>query len=88
MYRQWRECTKALISGKPPRFKKHVKITEEYLLYARRQLAENRGMGKEYAANHGIIKLRDDFLKEKNLKGSDIIREEYAITGGPPKDAG
>jgi len=86
MYRQWRECTKALIAGKPPRFKKHVKITEEYLLYARRQLAENRGMGKEYAANHGIIKLRDDFLKEKNLKGSDIIREEYAITGGPPKD--
>jgi tRNA ligase len=87
MYRQWRECTKALIAGKPPRFKKHVKITEEYLLYARRQLAENRGMGKEYAANHGIIKLRDDFLKEKNLKGSDIIRAEYAITGGPQKDA-
>ncbi len=87
MYRQWRECTKALISGKPPRFKKHVKITEEYLLFARRKLAENRGMGKEYAANHGIIKLRDDFLKEKNLKGSDIIREEYAITGGNPKEA-
>jgi tRNA ligase len=86
MYRQWRECTKALISGKPPRFKKHVKITEEYLLFARRKLAENRGMGKEYAANHGIIKLRDDFLKEKNLKGSDIIREEYAITGGNPKE--
>lgn len=87
MYRQWRECTKALIAGKPPRFKKHIKITEEYLLYARRQLAANRGMGKEYAANHGIIKLRDDFLKEKNLKGSDIIRAEYAIIGGPPKDA-
>jgi tRNA ligase len=86
MYRQWRECTKALISGKPPRFKKHVKITEEYLLFARRKLAENRGMGKEYAANHGIIKLRDDFLKEKNLKGSDIIREEYVITGGNPKE--
>jgi tRNA ligase len=86
MYRQWRECTKALISGKPPRFKKHVKITEEYLLFARRKLAENRGMGKEYAANHGIIKLRDDFLKEKNLKGSDIIRDEYAITGGNPKE--
>lgn len=86
MYRQWRECTKAIIAGKPPRFKKHVKITEEYLLYTRRRLAENPNLGKEYQHNHGIIKLRDDFLKEKNLKGSDIIREEYAATGGAPED--
>jgi tRNA ligase len=86
MYRQWRECTKALIAGKPPRFKKHIKITEEYLLYARKRLAENRGMAKEYQNNHGIIQLRDDFLKEKNLKGSDIIRQEYAAIGGAPQD--
>ena len=86
MYRQWRECTKSLIAGKPPRFKKHVKITEEYLLYARKRLAENRGMAKEYQNNHGIIQLRDDFLKEKNLKGSDIIRQEYAAIGGAPQD--
>jgi tRNA ligase len=82
MYRQWRECTKALIAGKPPRFKKHIKITEEYLLYTRRKLAENPYLGKQYQQNHGIIKLRDEFLKEKNLKGSDIIREEYALAGG------
>jgi tRNA ligase len=86
LYRQWRECTKALISGRQPRFKKHIKITEEYLLYARRKLSENPQMGKAYAQNHGIIKLRDDFLKEKNIKGSDIIREEYAATGGAPED--
>jgi tRNA ligase len=86
MYRQWRECTKALISGRAPRFKKHVKITEEYLLYARKKLADNPRLGKAYAHNHGIIKLRDEFLKEKNLKGSDIIREEYAAIGGAPQD--
>ncbi|TVY25783.1 tRNA ligase [Lachnellula hyalina] len=86
MYRQWRECTKNLISGKPPRFRKHVKITEEYLLFARRKLAENSKMAKEYEQNHGIIQLRDDFLKEKNLKGSDIIRQEYAATGGAAED--
>ena len=86
MYRQWRECTKALIAGKPPRFKKHIKITHEYLLYARKRLAQNQGLGKDYQANHGIIQLRDDFLKEKNLKGSDIIREEYAAIGGAPQD--
>jgi tRNA ligase len=86
MYRQWRECTKALISGKPPRFRKHVKITEEYLLFARRKLAENSKMAKQYQQNHGIIQLRDDFLREKNLKGSDIIRQVYAATGGAAED--
>ncbi|KFA75033.1 hypothetical protein S40288_06590 [Stachybotrys chartarum IBT 40288] len=71
MYRQWRECTKALIAGKPPRFKKHIKITEEYLLYARRRLAADPQLGKLYNQNHGIISLRDEFLKFKNLNGAD-----------------
>jgi len=86
MYRQWRECTKALIAKRAPRYKKHVRITEEYLLYARKMLAQNSAMAKQYNENHGIIKLRDDFLKEKNLKGSDIIRQEYAQTGGAPEE--
>ncbi|KAF9784263.1 hypothetical protein IL306_007573, partial [Fusarium sp. DS 682] len=71
MYRQWRECTKALIAGKQPKIKKHTKITEEYLLYARRRLAADPKLGKEYNNNHGIIALRDDFLKFKNIKGAD-----------------
>ncbi|KAJ2984597.1 hypothetical protein NUW58_g5977 [Xylaria curta] len=76
MYRQWRECTKALISGKPPRFKKHTKITEEYLLYARKRLAKDPNLGKLYNQNHGIIALRDEFLAHKNLKGSDAANFE------------
>lgn len=76
MYRQWRECTKAVISGKPPKVKKHKKITEEYLVYARRQLAKDPALGKAYNQNHGIIAMRDGFLKERGLKGSDIIRQE------------
>lgn len=71
MYRQWRECTKALIAGRQPKIRKHVKITEEYLLYARRRLASDPKLAKDYNLNHGIIALRDDFLKFKNLKGSD-----------------
>ena len=86
MYRQWRECTKAMISGKTPRIRKHEKITEEYLLYARKRLASESGLAKSYNQNHGIIALRDDFLKEINMKGSDIIRQEYATTGGAPED--
>ena len=76
MYRQWRECTKAIISGRPPKYKKHKKITEEYLLYARRQLAKNPSLEKAYNMNHGIIAMRDGFLQERGLRGHDIIRQE------------
>ena len=76
MYRQWRECTKAVISGRQPKYKRHKKITEDYLLFARKQLHGNPGLGKAYQANHGIIKMRDDFLASRGLKGSDIIRQE------------
>ncbi|KAJ8117924.1 hypothetical protein ONZ43_g4093 [Nemania bipapillata] len=76
MYRQWRECTKALIAGKPPKFKKHAKITEEYLLYARQRLAKDPRLAKLYNQNHGIIALRDEFLAHKNLKGSDAANFE------------
>ncbi|KAI9713954.1 MAG: hypothetical protein M1820_000684 [Bogoriella megaspora] len=89
MYRQWRECTKAIISGKPPRYRKHKKITEKYLLFARRQLAKDPNIGKLYNQNHGIIKMRDDFLQELGVKGSDIIREETEddeITGNQQAD--
>ena len=81
MYRQWREATKAVIAGKAPRYKKHKKITEEYLLYARRQLAQNPALGKAYNANHGIISMRDGFLKNKGVTGSDVIRQEHAEDG-------
>jgi len=81
MYRQWREATKAVIAGKAPKFKKHKKITEEYLLYARRQLAQNPGLGKAYNANHGIISMRDGFLKDKGVTGADVIRQEHADGG-------
>ncbi|KAL3420802.1 fungal tRNA ligase adenylyltransferase [Phlyctema vagabunda] len=86
MYRQWRECTKALIGGRLPKYRKHARITEEYLLFARRQLAENSKLAQEYNQNHGIIALRNAFLKEIKMKGSDIIRQEYAATGGASKD--
>ncbi|KAL2267076.1 hypothetical protein VTJ83DRAFT_4353 [Remersonia thermophila] len=76
MYRQWREATKALISGRQFKIRKHVKITEEYLLYVRQRLAADRALGKAYMHNHGIIKLRNDFLEFKHMKGSDAANLE------------
>lgn len=76
MYRQWRECTKAVIAGRLPKIRKHEKITEEYLQFARRQFIKDPRLAKEYNQNHGIISLREAFLKERGLKGSEIIAME------------
>jgi tRNA ligase len=76
MYRQWRECTKALIAGKPPRYKKHTAITQEYLDFARKKFVQNPGLAKSYNLNHGIIKLRDEFLAFRGTTGAEIIRQE------------
>jgi tRNA ligase len=86
MYRQWRECTKAVIAGKVPRIKKHKKITEEYLHYARRQLAKNPQLAKDYQHNHGIIAMREGFLQERGLKGSEIIAMEESEGQDQVKD--
>ncbi|KAB8339122.1 hypothetical protein FH972_022058 [Carpinus fangiana] len=76
MYRLWREVTKTVISGKQPTFRKHKKITEEYIFFARRQLAKDPSLGKAFNLNHGIIAMRNAFLQEKGLKGSEIIQLE------------
>ncbi|KAI8962982.1 tRNA ligase [Daldinia sp. FL1419] len=76
LYRQWRECTKALIAGKAPKYKKHIKITEEYLSYARKRLATDPQLAKAYSQNHGIIALRNDFLAYKNIRGSEAANIE------------
>ncbi|KAF2276124.1 tRNA ligase-like protein [Westerdykella ornata] len=86
MYRQWRECTKAMISGKPPRYKKHEAITKEYLDYARRRIQQEPIIGKMYMKNHGIIKLRDDFLKARGTTGAEIIQQEIAQGAVQSKD--
>ncbi|KAK0845657.1 tRNA ligase, partial [Friedmanniomyces endolithicus] len=40
------------------------------------KLHEDPKLAKAYQANHGIIKLRDEFLAYRGQKGSDIIRQE------------
>ncbi|OJD14259.1 hypothetical protein AJ78_05388 [Emergomyces pasteurianus Ep9510] len=82
MYRQWREATKAMIARKQPKIKKHVAITEQYLQYAKRQLVQNPTLAKLYNQNHGIIAMRDGFLKERGLNGSEIIAMESALGEG------
>ena len=82
MYRQWREVTKSIIAGKTPTFKKHQAITKEYIIYARRQLAKDPQIGKLFNQNHGIIAMRDGFLQQKGVRGSDIIHSELEQSDG------
>lgn len=83
LYRQWRECTKALIANKMPKIRKHHAITQEYLAYAKKRLAADPNLGKLYNQNHGIIGLRNDFLAFKNIAGSDAAKfEEMYGDGG------
>lgn len=84
MYRQWRECTKAMINGKQPKVRKHEKITKEYLTFAASYFRDHPGTAEEYQANHGIIKVRNAFLAAHGLRGSDIIKQvaEQGKAGG------
>ncbi|KAF8430312.1 RNA ligase-domain-containing protein [Tirmania nivea] len=84
MYRQWREVTKAMLSGKQPKYKKHEEVTKEYLNFARLYFQQDPKLVKEYQANHGIIKLRDAFLEKRGMKGSDLVKIENE--GGVSKD--
>ncbi|KAF2686606.1 tRNA ligase [Lentithecium fluviatile CBS 122367] len=86
MYRQWRECTKAIIGGKQARYKKHKQITEEYLEYVRRRFTREPGLAKQYNLNHGIIKMRDDFLRERGMTGAEIIQRELQNGAQEDKD--
>ncbi|KAJ5893874.1 tRNA ligase [Penicillium taxi] len=72
MYRQWRECTKAIIAGRTPKIKKQVPITEMYLDFARKKFAQDPQLAESYMHGHGIISLRTEFLEERGLRGWDI----------------
>ncbi|CAK7272328.1 tRNA ligase [Sporothrix epigloea] len=76
MYRQWRECTKAIILERTLNIKKHQAITQEYLKYARDRIAADPGLGQGYCKNHGIIQLRNDFLAHMHLTGAEAARFE------------
>ncbi|KAK7203015.1 RNA ligase-domain-containing protein [Myxozyma melibiosi] len=76
MYRSWRELTREMLNEKPINIKKHKKISEEYLKFARAYFRENKDLEQKFLQNHGIIKLRDEFLKYTGKAGSQIIDEE------------
>lgn len=62
MFRQWREVTKMLISGKKPSYTKYKKVTAEYITFCDKKFKEDEDAKRLYMSNKGIISLRDEFL--------------------------
>ncbi|KAJ1919388.1 trna ligase [Mycoemilia scoparia] len=70
MYREWRELTKQMLSGKP--FKCRYKLSKAYSEWVRQDKGRNPQLYSEYNQNKGIIAARRRFLDYFEEKGGDI----------------
>ncbi|RCK66036.1 tRNA ligase [Candida viswanathii] len=69
LYRQFRECTRELISGKTIagiRIKKNREITKKYLEFVQDLFAKEPSLKEDFENGHGIIKIRQLFLQNLN----------------------
>lgn len=81
MYRQLREVTKDYITSKSRifRFKKHKFITNKYLDFVIPKLDSDAKLCEDYMRGFGIIKLRNEFLKDYGMTGVEILNHEKAL---------
>ncbi|CAD6506346.1 BgTH12-07272 [Blumeria graminis f. sp. triticale] len=78
IYRQWREYTKAMLKSQfVPR--NNDMMTHEYLEFAQRKFLQEPELGRAYLDNHGVIKIREEFLKEKDMLGSSNLKRSLAV---------
>lgn len=69
LYRQFRECTRDLLSGKTVssiRVKKNKEITKKYLEFVQDLFNKDPTLKESFAKGHGIIKVRQMFLQNLN----------------------
>ncbi|CAJ0908912.1 10952_t:CDS:2, partial [Entrophospora sp. SA101] len=76
MYRELREVTKAIINGKPPRFK--YKLTQEYNVWVKEKLKTEPDIFKGYLKNQGIFRIREMFLNDLKLTGDALNSDKLA----------
>ncbi|KAL3234459.1 tRNA ligase [Nakaseomyces bracarensis] len=81
MYRQWREVTKDYIASKSRvfRFRKHRFITNKYLDFVIPKLDADTKLCEDYVRGFGIIKLRNEFLKDYGMSGVEILNHEKVL---------
>nr|CAG8469870.1 10126_t:CDS:2 [Entrophospora candida] len=76
MYRELREVTKAIINGKPPRFK--YKLTQEYNDWVKEKLKTEPDIFNGYLKNQGIFRIREMFLNDLKLTGDALNSDKLA----------
>lgn len=81
MYRQWREVTKDYIMSKSRvfRFRKHKFITNKYLDFVIPKLEADPNLCENFMKGFGIIKLRNEFLKDYGMTGVEILNHEKVL---------
>lgn len=79
MYRQWREVTRAYLTGKPRSdivIKKHPYYTNKYLDFVIPLLSRDEDLANSYRESHGIIKVRQMFLDKVGISGTAMVAKE------------
>lgn len=82
MYRQWREISRAYLSGKPRdqiRINKHQEISNRYLDFVIPLFNKDPNLREAYNASHGIIAIREQFLAFMGKSGASLIQDEPTV---------
>lgn len=65
MYREFREVTNRILKNKSVKFT--YSLTEEYIKWVKKAIQERHHLFDGYSKNHGIIAVRELFLKESSV---------------------
>ena len=84
MYREWRELTKGLLSGKSPRHR--YDLTRLYEQWCREKIKSDPRLFEGYKHNKGIIKVRKLFLEEKGITPEDAASAKLEEDAPPISD--
>lgn len=79
MYRQWREATRTYINDRDRtklKFSKHKFITNKYLDFVIPILESEPQVCSDYVIGKGQIELRQRFLTDYGMTGSEILNQE------------
>ncbi|TPX72296.1 hypothetical protein SpCBS45565_g00645 [Spizellomyces sp. 'palustris'] len=82
MFREWREVTNRIISGKPMKFNPRFELTRQYVEWVRAKLKSDPILFQDYGKQKGIIRARNIFLRESRLPniGEHIVAEARRTT--------
>ncbi|KAI9004108.1 RNA ligase-domain-containing protein [Gaertneriomyces semiglobifer] len=90
MFREWREVTNRVRSGKDSTFKPRFQLTKQYIAWVKTKLRTRPELFRDYGNQKGIIAVRNLFLQEAHIDGigEHIVREARKTTEDTPRQAG